>query len=762
MKYIKQLTIDIDKKNNEVVQSVQYDSKTRFIHINLVSNAMPFDITGCSVKVSGIKSDNTGIFNNCTVLNAKEGFIEVEVTEQMNAVEGLVKCELKLYDGKGVLTTKQFNINVTESVSNKTIESSNEFGALTEALNKVNNIDNKFNELTTEAVKEATEIEIQKQLSNGSLTYLTIADNSITGNKIKDNEVGISKIRNVTYSLGKNLFDKNTMCVSGKGINSTGVIGTRNWTLVEIPVNPNTTYSFKHLDNVYTAVHRGALGYLSKDKQLISYVDMSTLSSDDTGNGKIFTTPNNCYYIAKNGSMTTTGTEYINNFQLEEGTSITDFEEYSKVLSEIDGAKIGGIDKELATKVQNIENEVEELKNIPPSVSENSINVSMLKDVNVNFIDDEGTNNPSSLNLFNKNTMVVKGCLANNNGSVSNNANASVAVIPVNPQTVYSLYYNDNVYAGAQRGKLQFCSEDYKTVIQKLTNITGPVTTVNFDSVEMSGLDYTDDGRKGKIFTTPSGTKCIVVTVVYNTTNYTDTLIVQKGRNITSDLEPPTKPQVKEFYGFDGYKVVDEDVRNIYDVNKFYGKRWAIFGDSLSQPNTDGLDKYHDRISKKLNMTNISYAVGGSGYMKSPAIYTKISEALPNFDIISIMAGVNEKTSTLGTIDDTGTDTLCGCVKKAISDAQQKYPLATIFVMTSIPGEGGNPLMDKQFNEYCKKIKEICEMYGVPCLDLFHMSGLKPWIPANKEKYYRDYIHLIDEGQEYLSKIVFNFMNTLF
>ena len=77
MKHINQLTIDIDKKNIEVVQSVQYDSKTRFIHINLVSNAMPFDITGCSVKVSGIKPDNTGIFNNCTVLNAKEGFIEI-------------------------------------------------------------------------------------------------------------------------------------------------------------------------------------------------------------------------------------------------------------------------------------------------------------------------------------------------------------------------------------------------------------------------------------------------------------------------------------------------------------------------------------------------------------------------------------------------------------------------------------------------------------------------------------------------------------
>ena len=655
-------------------------------------------------------------------------------------------------------------IPIVQDNKTKAIKSKDLLKDLDERIYSIDSqLDNIANKGTTvEVLERVTKEEIDRQIQDGTIANLTIEDNSITKDKIKDNEIGLSKIRNVEYLLGKNLFDKNTMCTSNKGITAAGVIGSYNWTLVEIPVKPNTMYSFKHSNDNYKAVMIGALGYLNKDKQLISYVDMSTLELDGTGSGKTFTTPNDCYYVVKNGSMTTTGDEYIKDFQLEEGNSITDFEEYSKVISEIDGVKIGGNDKELSVKIKDIENEVNALKNTPPTVSENSINISMLKNINVNYIDDEGTNNPSSLNLFNKNTMIVKGCLANSNGSVSNIANASVAVIPVNPQTIYSLYYDDNVYSGVQRGKLQFCSEDYKTVIQKLTNITGSEITVNFDSVEMSGLDYTDDGRKGKIFTTPSGTKCIVVTVVYNTVNYTDTLIVQKGRNITADLETPAKPQEKEFYGFDGYKVVDEDVRNIYDVNKFYGKRWAIFGDSLSQPNTDGLDKYHDRISKRLNMKNTSYAVGGSGYMKSPAIYTRISEALPNFDIISIMAGVNEKTSTLGTIDDTGTDTLCGCVKRAISDAQQKYPLSTIFVMTSIPGESGNPLMDKQFNEYCKKIKEICEMYGVPCLDLFHMSGLKPWIPANKEKYYRDYIHLIDEGQEYLSKIVFNFMNTLF
>lgn len=211
MKHIKQLVIDIDKKNNETVQSVQYDTNTRFIHINLVSNSIPFDITGCSVKISGTKPDGTAIFNNCTVVNAKEGFVEVELTEQINAVEGLVKCELKLYNGTGVLTTKQFNIYVTASVTSKTITSSNEFKALTEALDKVQSIDDRFESLTEEAVKEATAVEIQKQIEAGTMANLTIGDGTITKEKLDPNlKFGIEdgEVTNEKISPGAITLDK--------------------------------------------------------------------------------------------------------------------------------------------------------------------------------------------------------------------------------------------------------------------------------------------------------------------------------------------------------------------------------------------------------------------------------------------------------------------------------------------------------------------------------------------------------------------------
>ena len=147
MKHIKKMKIDIDKKNHEVISSVQYDNNTRFLHINLVSEGAAFDITGCSIKISATKPDGTAVFNNCKVINAKEGFIEVELTEQINAAPGNVNCEIKIYTANGVLTTKQFYIDVTASATSKEIVSSNELKALTDTLKEVQKFEDKINDL---------------------------------------------------------------------------------------------------------------------------------------------------------------------------------------------------------------------------------------------------------------------------------------------------------------------------------------------------------------------------------------------------------------------------------------------------------------------------------------------------------------------------------------------------------------------------------------------------------------------------------------
>lgn len=190
MKHIKTLKIDIDKKNFEVIPSVQYDSNTRFLHIQLLNNSVPCDITGCSVILSGVKEDGTSIFNSCDVINPEIAFIQAEITEQMNVIPGLIDCEIKIYDGEGVLTSKKFTIKVTASQTSRSVVSSNEFKALTDALNKVQAIDNKAEKAEVEKLSShldtnvreiemnKTNIDVERQRIN-NLT--TLPGGSTTG-----------------------------------------------------------------------------------------------------------------------------------------------------------------------------------------------------------------------------------------------------------------------------------------------------------------------------------------------------------------------------------------------------------------------------------------------------------------------------------------------------------------------------------------------------------------------------------------------------
>lgn len=238
MKYIKTLKIDIDKKNFEVIPSVQYDSNTRFLHIQLLNDSVPFDITGCSVILSGVKEDGNPIFNSCDIINSEIGFIQAEVTEQMNAIPGNIDCEIKIYDGKGVLTSKKFTIKVTASQTSRSVVSSNEFKALTDALNKVQAIDNKAEKAEVEKLSsqldkstqqlkgqineiaeagttmEAVQSKVSEMAEHGLIQAYTLADGTVEPKKIS--------FFNTIYG---NLFDKKTV-VTNKQLNiANGTIG---------------------------------------------------------------------------------------------------------------------------------------------------------------------------------------------------------------------------------------------------------------------------------------------------------------------------------------------------------------------------------------------------------------------------------------------------------------------------------------------------------------------------------------------------------
>ncbi len=221
MKYIKTLKIDIDKKNFGVIPSVQYDSNTRFLHIQLFNSSRPLNITGCSVVLAGIKPDGNSIFNSCDIINPEIGFIQAEVTEQMNAIPGDINCEIKIYDGNGVLTSKQFVINVTASCTSREIESTGEFNALTYALSKAQKFENDINNKRDKSVKINRDDmdtssnskklglnnladEVHAAISGEAPANPIIPDGSLTTEKYADDSITVPKLNQEVYKEASN------------------------------------------------------------------------------------------------------------------------------------------------------------------------------------------------------------------------------------------------------------------------------------------------------------------------------------------------------------------------------------------------------------------------------------------------------------------------------------------------------------------------------------------------------------------------------
>ena len=147
--------IDISQTNNRSVQSIQSDVNSRFVNATVVNNGKKVDLTGYLISLACKKPDGKIVFNETELVDAKQGVISFEISEQMTSTVGDVACEFKIYGKNGsVLTTQYFTVSVTQPTIDKNIQSSNEFRQLTIAMNEfnkwINNFDDKMQEITTE------------------------------------------------------------------------------------------------------------------------------------------------------------------------------------------------------------------------------------------------------------------------------------------------------------------------------------------------------------------------------------------------------------------------------------------------------------------------------------------------------------------------------------------------------------------------------------------------------------------------------------
>ena len=177
-----------------------------------------------------------------------------------------------------------------------------------------------------------------------------------------------------------------------------------------------------------------------------------------------------------------------------------------------------------------------------------------------------------------------------------------------------------------------------------------------------------------------------------------------------------------------------EEAIKIYKIKshkKFINMKWVCLGDSLTEINEKTSKHYYDYVSENTGINVINLGVGGSGYMRkhesNDAFYQRVDTIPLDCDVITIFGSGNDVgANPLGTIDDTGTDTICGCINTTIDNILNRFlnakKLPYLGIVTPTPWKD----YDDNFKAYCNKIVEICEKRSIPCLNLFICSNLHP------------------------------------
>lgn len=138
-------------------------------------------------------------------------------------------------------------------------------------------------------------------------------------------------------------------------------------------------------------------------------------------------------------------------------------------------------------------------------------------------------------------------------------------------------------------------------------------------------------------------------------------------------------------------------------------------------------------------------------------------------DVVVVFGGTNDYGSggdvPLGTPSDRTPYTFYGACHTLYSGLVEKYPSATIVIMTPLHRLTEEPTATKKdkppLSAYVAIEQEVAEFYALPVLDLWATSGIQPRLPIIQERYVPDGLHPNDAGHELLYKRLAGFLKSL-
>ncbi len=192
------INFDINRNNLFNLIAKQFDTNgARSFTFRLLKNSIPFDLTGLSVIVGGKKPDGKDVFNNCKVIDAKKGIVEVELTTQMQAEPGALSLELIILKGETRLSTIPLEVSVIKSVTGlENIVSTDEFGVLQDAIWKVEQVYTR--QETDDKIWNMKNMgqDVKEAMTGGSVAV--VGKDAVGTENIKDNSIRNSKVNQVS------------------------------------------------------------------------------------------------------------------------------------------------------------------------------------------------------------------------------------------------------------------------------------------------------------------------------------------------------------------------------------------------------------------------------------------------------------------------------------------------------------------------------------------------------------------------------------
>ncbi len=156
----KEISLKVWEENRIIILANKGETDSRCIKVSFTDeDDDDLDLSGKSVTFYALKPDGTQVFNNCEV-DTQENTATLIITSQILSSVGILECEFQIFDADSNLL-KANGIKILVSSKGdflEAVESTSEYNALIEAMNKANGFSNSIGNLLDLSTENKTSI----------------------------------------------------------------------------------------------------------------------------------------------------------------------------------------------------------------------------------------------------------------------------------------------------------------------------------------------------------------------------------------------------------------------------------------------------------------------------------------------------------------------------------------------------------------------------------------------------------------------------